>query len=227
MPNSVIGFSLRAARGLARRLRRLAPPSIDDIEDLHEFWRQPTPQGNVPSNYVGPVGRSEVLLQLISDFPSDVRILEVGCNVGRNLAYLVDHGYTNVEGIEINPHAVELLRQTYPQLSTATIHMGPAEEVLPSLGDDNFDLVFTMAVIEHIHPSSTRVFDDIVRVGKTVLAIEPPGHASHRQYPHDVAQIFQSRGLRMVSSRSISDFPAVANDKSIATYSAFRFERPK
>ena len=202
-----------------------SPRGIDDIATLHEFWRQPTPAGNVPSDYTGPTGRSEVLLELIADLPTDARILEVGCNVGRNLAYLVDHGYPHVEGVEISPHAVELLRQTYPQLSDTTIHLGAAEEVLPDLADDSFDLVFTMAVIEHIHPSSTRVFDEIVRIGRSVLAIEPPGRTSHRQYPHDVPKIFTSRGLHLVSSRPMSDFPATANDTGIAIFSAYRFER--
>ncbi|MDN5767001.1 MAG: class I SAM-dependent methyltransferase [Humibacillus sp.] len=165
------------------------------------------------------------MLKLIDDLPTDARILEVGCNVGRNLAYLVDHGYSHVEGVEISPHAVELLRETYPQLSDTSIHLGSAEDILPSLADDSFDLVFTMAVIEHIHPSSTQVFDEIVRIGKSVLAIEPPGRTSHRQYPHDVPQIFASRGLRLVSSQPMSSFPATANDTGIAIFSAYRFER--
>jgi hypothetical protein len=97
--------------------------------------------------------------------------------------------------------------------------------VLPGLADDSFDLVFTMAVIEHIHPSSTKVFDDMARVGKSILSIEPPGRTSHRQYPHDVPKIFTSRGLRMVSSTPMSEFPQTANDKGIAIFSAYRFER--
>jgi SAM-dependent methyltransferase len=241
MPDSITRFPRRVVRGLARRLRgtrptpkatapaaaapKAAPRTIDDIDTLHEFWRQPAPDGNVPATYVGPIGRSEVLLKLISDLPPETRILEVGCNVGRNLAYLVDHGYPNVEGIEISPHAVELLRQTYPQLEDSNIHLGSAEDVLPGLADDSFDLVFTMAVIEHIHPSSTTVFDDMVRVWKSILSIEPPGRTSHRQYPHDVPKIFQSRGLRLVSSTPMSQFPQTANDKGIAIFSAYRFER--
>jgi SAM-dependent methyltransferase len=198
---------------------------IDDIDTLHEFWRQPEPEQNVPRTYVSWTGRSEALLKLISDLPPETRILEVGCNVGRNLAYLVDHGYPNVEGIEISPHAVELLRQTYPQLVDSNIHLGSAEEVLPGLADDSFDLVFTMAVIEHIHPSSTAVFDHMVRVGKSILSIEPPGRTSHRQYPHDVPEIFQSRGLRLVSSTPMSTFPETANDGGLSIFSAYRFER--
>ena len=203
----------------ARRFMRM-----DRREVLYDFWRQPAPPGNDPHDYVGPVGRSEVLLSLISDLPRDARILEVGCNVGRNLAYLYDHGYRNLEGIEINPHAVELLRTTFPQLAGVPVHLGPAEEVLPGLHDE-FDLVYTMAVLEHIHPGSTVVFDEIVRLGRSVLSIEPPGRVSHRQYPHDVPKMFQQRGLRLVSERPMADFPQTADDAGIKMFYAWRFIR--
>jgi len=66
----------------------------------------------------------------------------------------------------------------------------------------------------------------MVRVGKSVLAIEPPGRTSHRQYPHDVPEIFASRGLEMVSSKPMSEFAATANDSGIKIFSAYRFQRP-
>ena len=204
----------------ARRFMRMDRPEV-----LHDFWRQPAPVGNNPHDYVGPTGRSQVLLSLISDLPKDARILEVGCNVGRNLAYLHDHGYHNLEGIEINPHAVDLLRTTYPQLADVPVHLGPAEEVLPGLPDE-FDLVYTMAVLEHIHPDSAIVFEEIVRLGRSVLSIEPPGRVSHRQYPHDVPKMFKQRGLRLDSEKAMSDFPQTANDAGIKMFYAWRFTRP-
>ncbi|HEU4426202.1 MAG TPA: class I SAM-dependent methyltransferase [Pilimelia sp.] len=209
-----------------RRMVRAGRKTMDRPEVLHDFWRQPMPPGNSSHDYIGPVGRSHVLLELISDLPKTARILEVGCNVGRNLAYLHDNGYRHVEGVEINPHAVERLRTTYPQLADVPIHLGPAEEVLPGLPDDGYDLVYTMAVLEHIHPDHSMVFDEIARVGRSVLAIEPPGGVSHRQFPHDIPKVFTARGLCLVSSRSMADFPKTADDKAIAKYSAFRFNRP-
>jgi SAM-dependent methyltransferase len=193
---------------------------------LHEFWRQPAPPGNNPHNYIQARGRSMALLELISDLPKDARILEVGCNVGRNIAYLYDNGYTGVEGIEINPHAVELLRKTFPQLAIADVHIGPAGEVLPKFADDEFDLVYTMAVLEHIHPDESSVFNDIARIGKHVLAIEPKGRLSHRQFPHDVPKEFGDRGLKLMSEKPMGDFPSEANDKAMHAFYAYRFARP-
>ena len=200
---------------------------MDKQAGLHKFWRQANPPGNNPNEYIKAVGRSQALLEIISDLPKDARILEVGCNVGRNLAFLHDSGYTNVEGVEINPHAVELLRKTYPQLAETEVHIGLAGEVLPQFEDDGFDLVFTMAVLEHIHPDESTVFDDMARIGQHVLAIEPVGgRLSHRQFPHDIPTVFMARGLTMVLDKSMADFPSNANDESIHAYSAYRFHRP-
>jgi len=205
----------------ATRFRRM-----DKKASLHEFWRQPTPPGNDPNDYIRATGRSEALLELVSDLPADAHILEVGCNVGRNLAYLYDHGYTNLAGVEINPHAVELLRKTFPQLADVPVHIGAAGDRLPELGDDSFDLVYTMAVIEHIHPDESDMFDHMVRIGKQILAIEPPGRLSHRQFPHDVPEVFGSRGMKLVSARSMADFPSNAKDPTIHVFNAYRFHRP-
>ncbi len=192
---------------------------------LHEFWRQPSPHGNSSLDYMKTIWRSQALRKLIDDLPTEARILEVGCNVGRNLAYLHENGFPDVEGIEINPHAVELLRQTYPRLADVTIHVGAAGDVLPKLADDSFDLVFTMAVIEHIHPDEAHVFDEMVRVGHDVLAIEPEDRLTHRQFPHDIPKIFTSRGLTLLASTPMGTFEENAKDSSMDKYTAYRFSR--
>lgn len=144
--------------------------------------------------------------------------------MGRNLAFLYDHGYHNVTGIEINPHAVELLRETYPQLADADMHVGAAEEMLVQFDDDHFDVIFTMAVLEHIHPESTEVFEHMARTAKSLLTIEPEGHTSHRQYPHDVRAIFGNLGFILKDSVSMADLPETASDPAIMRYFAWRFK---
>lgn len=200
-------------------------PAIDDASDLYKFWAQEQPAGNDPEAYIRPTGRSQALLELVSDLPKGARILEVGCNVGRNLAYLHDHGYV-VEGVEISQHAVNLLRKTYPQLADSQIHIGPAEHVLPRIADESFDLVFTMAVIEHIHPNSSVVFDRMSRIARQVLAIEPSwGSTSHRQFPHKVRRLFTVRGMTPISETSMASLAGTADDAAIRDYTAFRFAR--
>lgn len=188
-------------------------------DDLLAFWRTEAPEGNEPEGYLAPVERSQALLDLVQFLPADARILEVGCNVGRNLAFLFNAGYRNVEGVEISPHAVALLRKSHPELAETTIHLGAAEDILPRLETRSYDLVFTMAVMQHIHPDSFSVFDDMARLSDRVLAIEPTGrHATARQYPHDTEAIFRDRGFRRVWAK-----PMTA--PGLELYTAWLFER--
>ena len=217
----------RAVVKLRRRLldwrsQRIVGKPMMDRDQLLKFWQQPEPEGNVPDSYIGATHRSEMLLEQLGPLPFGSRILEVGCNVGRNLAYLKDRGYPNVEGVEISPHAVALLRKTYPQLADADIHVGAAETVLPSLSP--YDLVFTMAVLEHIHPDSVDVFDEIARLGRAVVAVEPSPNSPHdtsRQHPHDLEAEFTHRGLRLVSIAELRDNPLVPD---LGDYAVWRFE---
>jgi len=224
---SRVGFAFPPTRALLEsRRRRIAHSNIMERDQLLEFWQQREPDGNVPEGYLGPTWRSELLAELLADIPKHARILEIGCNVGRNLAHLADQGYSRLEGIEISPHAVDLLRASYPQLADSKVHLGAVEEVMPRLSE-SYDVVFTMAVLEHIHPDSVEVFDDIARLGGTVLAIEPRPERSptgSRQFPHDLRSELGRRGMELVSLTSLSHHPLVADD-ALAYYAAYRFER--
>ncbi|WP_392426268.1 class I SAM-dependent methyltransferase [Barrientosiimonas humi] len=202
-------------------LRRMEAQST-----LHDFWRQPLPHGNTPQAYLGPVHRSRALHRLIKDLDGDSKILEVGCNVGRNIAYLHDNGYPEVAGIEISPHAVKMLREKYPQLEGREVHIGPAGDILPGFEDDSFDLIYTMAVIEHLHPvEAAPVFDAMVRVAPNILAIEPENRLSHRQYPHDIVKEFTDRGMVHVSTTPMVEAITDHYEAAMEDYQAYRFVR--
>jgi len=178
---------------------------IDTPNDLYRFWRQESPDGNrfsTPSN--SP--RSETILRIIAPYVTPgASVLEIGCNVGRNLNHLWHSGYRDLRGLEISAHAVRRLREGYPSLRGVPVDIGPADRVLPSYSDAAFDLVFTMAALEHIHPDHRDVFAEISRIARRhVLTIEPrarEGHASHRQYPWDARGELESNGLRLVETK--------------------------
>ncbi|WP_050671026.1 methyltransferase domain-containing protein [Luteipulveratus halotolerans] len=199
---------------------------MESRKKLYEFWRQPAPSGNVPASYLLPTYRSHALRKLIDDLPRDSRILELGCNIGRNLAYLHDHDFPDVMGIEINPHAVAQLRQSFPQLADNEILIGPGGEHLPQMKDDSLDLIFTMAVMEHLHPDEAKpVFDAMTRISRRVLAIEPSNRLTHRQFPHDIPKEFTSRGMRLVSATPMKDIIENPSDIGLDAFTAYRFER--
>src|SRR3546814_8910797 len=93
-------------------------------DELHSYWRNANDAANAPELYLGvkesQKKRSSFLVELVSaQVGQEARILELGCNVGRNLHYLHQAGYTNLHAIEINEEAVRLLRESFPD-SAAT-----------------------------------------------------------------------------------------------------------
>lgn len=192
-------------------------------DDLLEFWRSPVPDGNNPTDFLDATDRSRILGKLI-DAPRTSRILEVGCGPGRNLAHLANLGYKRLEGVEINPHSIALLRTAYPELRRATIHEGAAEDVLPRL--KLYRVVYTMAFLEHLHPESHRVFWYICRLAThSIIAVEPTkGHESTRQHPYNIRHRFEQCGAKLVAAHDLSAPEWQPND--LPTYTAWVFAAP-
>jgi pseudaminic acid biosynthesis-associated methylase len=89
--------------------------------------------------------------------------LEIGCNVGGNLRHLAALlGVENVAGIDINEHALEVLREAVPGVD---VRIASARS-LP-FADGAFDLVFTTGVLIHQAPDELPgIMDEIVRCSR-------------------------------------------------------------
>ena len=106
------------------------------------------------------VSRDETAARWLADVPRTARILEVGCNVGNQLACLRRLGFTHVYGIDIQENAIELSHKSYEHLNTI---VGSAFDI--PFKDRFFDLVFTNNVLIHIAPSDLgKVFKEMARV---------------------------------------------------------------
>ena len=127
-------------------------------------------------------------------------ILEVGCNVGRNLNHLFTAGFEQLAAVEISDEAVALLKQHYPDMARhARVITEAAEEALPKFKDNEFDLTFTMAVLEHIPPESQFLFAQMVRVTRQVLiTIEDERSTSWRHFPRNYRKVFEHLGLKQI-----------------------------
>lgn len=217
-------------RWVGAALKRLPIPDslrrrvMYDRERLLEFWSQDHPVDNDPAGYIAGRPRSEaVVSRLAAQGLTSGRVLEVGCNVGRNLDVLRAAGF-EVEGIEINRRAIDLMARHHPQLAASNIHEGAAEDILPTL-DGPYDVVMTMAVLEHIHPDVIDLIaDQMARLGEWILTVEPFGHLSSRQFPHDVERLFTSRGMRQVD---VVPMPELVEDEAVDDYALrlFRSEQ--
>jgi len=187
-----------------RRDRALRPRSR---AVLHAYWENPWDEGNLPEHYLTPVVRSEFLVQLVQKYISpDAKILEIGCNIGRNLNYLFDAGFKNLQAIEISEAAIKLLRESFPKMASQTeIYNMPVEDVIEHLGQNQYDLVFTMAVLEHIHPKSEWIFPEIVRISKEYLiTIEDERTKNWRVIPRDYGRVFEALGMSQVEQVNCS-----------------------
>lgn len=202
------------ARPVYRPIKRLlkALRSDQTPAELHAYWRKPPDRGNAPEMYINGAERSRFLMGVMQDVAmADARILEVGCNVGRNLAYLYQAGFRNLEGIEINADAVELLKKTFPEMAANTvIHVGPLETLLSTFDSKAFDVAYSMAVLEHIHPDTChRVFRELRRVSRNLITIENECATSWKSFGRHYRQIFEDLGMQQIREGPCDHLPGL------------------
>lgn len=145
--------------------------------------------------------RSLFLVKIIKRYvDSDAKVLEIGCGAGRNLNYLFRAGFDNLAGVDINEEAVQSLHRAYPEMARhAKICNAPIEAVIREFGDNEFDVVYTMAVLQHIHPSSEWIFPEMVRITKGLLVvIEDDSVRGFGGYPRDYKEVFGSLGMEQI-----------------------------
>lgn len=169
---------------------------------IHQYWSEPLDKGNLPQDYLrGGKERSKFLVDLIQRYGNQTaKILEIGCNVGRNLNYLFLAGFTNLVGIELNKKAVQLLKSSYPLMAQKVkIYNFPVEKIIGKIKDNEFDIVFTLAVLMHIHPDSEWIFGEITRITKNYLiTIENEIIISRRNFKRNYKEIFERLGMQQV-----------------------------
>lgn len=201
---------VRLNQGLIERGR--TPPWVWSRDECEQFWRASGAgtEGNRPEDYAT---KHKAIVDFLDHFwrpevGPDASILEIGCNAGSNLDRLRELGYRRLGGVEINEAALRQLRSTYPELAqSAALHLGPAENVVRELPDNSVDVVFTMAVLLHIHPSNAALFGDLVRVArKYVCTIEAESALASYVFPRNYERVFghlnasQLRSIRLARS---------------------------
>jgi SAM-dependent methyltransferase len=183
-------------------------PSKESIQD---YWRSPPSKNNQPDAYVDYASESASVYQLVQDLGvASGPVLEIGPNVGRSLQTFFERGWTDVSGIEINPEAVAKMGALFPEMAArANILNMPVEEGIVTLPERHFELVFSKAVLLHIHPDSDWVFERMARVTKgTLIVIENEDQKSYKLFPRQYRPIFESHGMVQIDERRLPDIPA-------------------
>lgn len=111
------------------------------------------------------VTRTEMNSKFIGDLDRDIKVLEVGSNIGNQLLCLQKAGFNNLYGIELQPYAVELSKSRTKGIN---IIQGSAFDI--PFKNDFFDLVFTSGLLIHIAPGDINaVLDEIYRCTKQYI----------------------------------------------------------
>jgi len=106
------------------------------------------------------LARTEMNERFVGALDRSLRVLEVGCNVGNQLACLQRMGFTDLVGIELQADAVARGRERTEGID---LRQGSAFEIPFEAGA--FDLVFTSGVLIHINPADLpRALDEVHRV---------------------------------------------------------------
>lgn len=175
-------------------------------KEIFDYWKNPNDGLNSPETFIRERTRQRTisLTNLVRKIktPRDSKILELGCGVGRNLAGLRIIGYTNLWGIDINKKAIDFCKRYFPNLN-AYLRVGPIEKLIINIPDNCFELVFTMAVLEHIHPISEWIFKEITRITKYLITIEDEHSKSPRHFPRNYEKIFTKFGMKQISKPHI------------------------
>lgn len=107
--------------------------------------------------------RDDLTNDWLGFLPKNVKILEIGTNVGNQLAVFQRLGFQHLYGIEIQRYAIEQSRQQYSGLD---IVQSSAFDI--PFKDGFFDVVFTNNVLIHISPDNIKLaMEEIMRVSKS------------------------------------------------------------
>ena len=111
------------------------------------------------------ITRAEMNSRFFGYFDRDMKILEVGSNIGNQLLYLQKARFKNLYGIELQSYAVELSKSRTKGIN---IIQGSAFDI--PFKDDFFDLIFTSGLLIHIAPEDIgNVLREIYRCTKRYI----------------------------------------------------------
>lgn len=105
------------------------------------------------------ISRTDLNKEFLGCFSREIKILEVGSNVGLQLMFLQELGFKRLYGIEINRSSIEICKK-----NTRDIDVIQASAFDIPFQDNFFDLVFTSGVLIHIAPKDIKkAMQEIVR----------------------------------------------------------------
>jgi SAM-dependent methyltransferase len=178
------------------------------LEECLNYWENPKDH-NLSKNYnrEHTQQRSRYLVGMFDKYNVDKNsnILEIGCNCGRNLNHLYNAAYKNLNGIEINSEALKNMKEFFPRLKANCIN-GNIEDNILFYKDNEFDVIYTMAVIQHLHIDSNWIFEHVSRICKKYLILIELD-------TRDYEKIFGSLGFTLIEKRNCTKIKGIEKYK--------------
>ena len=111
------------------------------------------------------VSKDEMNKEFLGGLDRNIKILEVGCNIGMQLNALQKMGFTNLSAIDLQEYAVKKALEL-----TNGIHIIQGSGFEIPFGDNSFDLVYTHGVLIHISPSDlSKIMGEMNRVSSKYI----------------------------------------------------------
>jgi SAM-dependent methyltransferase len=175
--------------------------ALPSNKDHRKYWEtRNIGDDHGPEKYTNEDNSTYIMFEdLLKVLNENASFLEIGCNAGRNLNYLLNKGFTDLAGIEINETSIhKTLKEHFPKLyEVGQFYVGNAADEIRKIQDERYEVVFSIAVLEHIPPRDIRLFSDMVRVSKKYIAIITGENS--RVYPYNFEKLFEKLGCKAVS----------------------------
>lgn len=107
---------------------------------------------------------------LSHQYPTDVRILDIGCGGGGLLSYLRERGYTALAGIDLSPEAIAFCRSR----GLTDVHLDDAQNVA-TFSAESFDVIIASDVLEHLPEDAKALarWQDLLKPGGVLIVFVP------------------------------------------------------
>lgn len=191
-----------------------------DSNDVRRTWADRTGEYS-PAYYAhyGPDETSEAIERVFQrHLDQDSSVLELGFGSGRHLSHLNQHGYNSLTGVDVNDDALAVMADAYPELADqGTFHVAAIGDVIGDFSDDQFDAVFSVETLQHVHPAAEWAFADLHRItGDLLVTVENESEDDRADgsavtyvdeglplYHRDWNAVFSDAGFVEIESRSI------------------------
>ena len=109
---------------------------------------------------------------------------------------MFDPGFRNLSAVKISAKALKIIKLKFPILvKSSSIYNSTIEDWVQSYSCLQFDLIFAMALLEHLHWNSDWVF---TYLSKCQSGSKDERQISNRYFPRNYKDIFENLGMTQI-----------------------------